>query len=41
MFQTLTIALARLKADNTSETLNQANHIYFLYSEKEITKKTI
>ena len=41
MLQRLPIALAQVKADNTSENLlNEIRQsIYFLYQEKEITKK--
>ena len=41
MFQILPIALAQVKSDNTSEKLiNEIRQIiYFLYREKEVTKK--
>ena len=41
MFQRLSIALAQVKAANTSENvLNKIRKIiYFLYREKEVTKK--
>ena len=41
MFQSLTITLTQVKADNTSENcLNKVRHIiYSLYREKEVTKK--
>ena len=41
MLEILPIALAPVKADNTSENLiNEKRHIiYFLYQEKEVAKK--
>ena len=43
MFQRLPIALAQVKADNTSgNLLNEIRQmIYFFYREKEITKKVL
>ena len=40
MLQRLPIALAQVKAGNISENLlNEVRQIYFLYREKEVTKK--
>ena len=40
MLQTLQIALAQVKAGNTSEnSLNEIGQLYSLYREKEFTKK--
>ena len=40
MLQRLPIALAQVKAGNTSKNLlNEIKHIYFLYRAKEVTKK--
>ena len=41
MIQRLSIAVAQVKAGNTSENLLNEIHqmMYFLYQEKEITKK--